>query len=135
VRPDAVAGHSVGLVAAAHVAGVLSLRDACVLIAARARLMQALPPGGAMAAVELAEEDVAGSLPEGVVVAAVNGPASVVVSGEAAGVDRLVKRWSKKGVRVKRLQVSHAFHSPLMDPMLEEFAAAIAGVDFRAPKL
>ncbi|AWS44268.1 type I polyketide synthase [Streptosporangium sp. 'caverna'] len=135
VRPDAVTGHSLGLVAAAYAAGVLSLADACVLITARARLMQGLPAGGAMAAVELPEDRVIGELPGGVVVAAVNGPSSVVISGEADGVAGLAERWQREGVRVKRLKVSHAFHSPLMEPMLEEFAAAIAGLEFRPPVL
>ncbi|AWS44267.1 type I polyketide synthase [Streptosporangium sp. 'caverna'] len=133
VRPDAVTGHSLGLVAAAYAAGVLSLADACVLITARARLMQGLPAGGAMAAVELPEDQVIGRLPEGVALAAVNGPSSVVISGAAGAVDELVEGWRAEGVRVKRLTVSHAFHSPLMDPMLEEFAAAIAGLEFADP--
>ncbi|MEU6721915.1 type I polyketide synthase, partial [Nonomuraea sp. NPDC046802] len=135
MRPDAVTGHSVGLVAAAHAAGVLSLADACALITARARLMQALPSGGAMLAVELPEEKVTGSLPQGVAVAAVNGPSSVVISGEAEGVAGLAERWQRDGVRVKRLKVSHAFHSPLMEPMLEEFAAALEGLSFHAPDI
>ncbi|MEU6720362.1 SDR family NAD(P)-dependent oxidoreductase [Nonomuraea sp. NPDC046802] len=135
VRPAFVSGHSVGLVAAAYAAGVLSLADACALVTARARLMQALPAGGAMLAVELPEEKVIGSLPQGVAVAAVNGPSSVVISGEAEGVAGLAGRWRRDGVRVKQLKVSHAFHSPLMEPMLEEFAAAIAGLEFRAPVL
>ncbi|MEU6721830.1 beta-ketoacyl synthase N-terminal-like domain-containing protein [Nonomuraea sp. NPDC046802] len=135
VRPAFVSGHSVGLVAAAYAAGVLSLADACALVTARARLMQALPAGGAMLAVELPEEKVIGLLPDGVAVAAVNGPSSVVISGDADGVDDLAGRWRREGVRVKRLKVSHAFHSPLMEPMLEEFAAAIAGLEFRAPVL
>ncbi|MEU6721916.1 type I polyketide synthase, partial [Nonomuraea sp. NPDC046802] len=135
VRPAFVSGHSVGLVAAAYAAGVLSLADACALVTARARLMQALPAGGAMLAVELPEEKVIGLLPQGVALAAVNGPSSVVISGDADGVDDLAERWRRDGVRVKRLAVSHAFHSPLMEPMLEEFAAAIAGLEFRPPVL
>jgi acyl transferase domain-containing protein/acyl carrier protein len=118
VRPAYVAGHSVGEIAAAHVAGVLSLEDACVLVSARARLMQALP-GGVMVAVESAEE-----VPEGAAVAAVNGPSSVVLSGSE---EALV------GVKGRRLAVSHAFHSPLMDPMLDDFRAAIRDLTFAEP--
>ncbi|AWS44264.1 type I polyketide synthase [Streptosporangium sp. 'caverna'] len=135
VRPDAVAGHSVGQIAAAHVAGVFSLEDACTLVASRARLMQALPAGGAMAAVELPEPEVTAALPDGVAVAAVNGPSSVVISGDEAEVLRLAEQWRAAGVRVKRLQVSHAFHSPLMEPMLAEFEEVVRTLSLREPGL
>ncbi|MFC3386943.1 SDR family NAD(P)-dependent oxidoreductase, partial [Couchioplanes caeruleus subsp. azureus] len=127
VRADAVAGHSVGEITAAHVAGVLSLPDACALISARARLMQALPAGGAMIAVQAAESDL--SLGADVSIAAVNGPDSVVLSGDEAAVTAAAAQFA----RTKRLTVSHAFHSALMDPMLDAFADAIAGITLDPP--
>ncbi|MEU6963704.1 type I polyketide synthase, partial [Streptomyces chrestomyceticus] len=138
VVPDAVVGHSVGEVAAAHVAGVLSLPDACALVAARARLMQELPPGGAMAAINAAESAVVASLGKvsgEVAVAAVNGPESVVISGAAEAVDAVVELWRGRGCRVRRLRVSHAFHSPAMDPVLDELRTVAEGLEFRRPEV
>ncbi|WP_409180804.1 type I polyketide synthase [Amycolatopsis sp. VS8301801F10] len=135
VGADAVVGHSVGEVAAAHAAGVLSLPDACRLVAARARLMQALPVGGAMAAVNAPEAEVLESLVDGVSIAAVNGPESVVVSGEAEAVDRLVALWKERGRRVRRLRVSHAFHSAAMDPVLAELREVADGLTYERPEL
>ncbi|MFJ4656843.1 SDR family NAD(P)-dependent oxidoreductase [Nocardia sp. NPDC088792] len=135
VRADVVAGHSIGEVAAAHVAGVLSLADACVLVAARGRLMQALPEGGAMVAIGASEADVLPLLADGVSIAAVNGPASVVISGIENDVLAVAERCAERGWRTHRLRVSHAFHSALMEPMLAEFATTIEGLAFARPKI
>ncbi|MFI6134240.1 type I polyketide synthase, partial [Micromonospora sp. NPDC051141] len=138
VAPEYVAGHSIGELSAAHVAGVWDLADAVAVVAARGRLMQALPAGGAMVALTASDveaHDLIAGHTDLVGVAAVNGPHSTVISGDQTVVLDLAQQWRDAGGKARQLKVSHAFHSPLMEPMLAEFADVLGGVVWREPTI
>ncbi|MET8878507.1 type I polyketide synthase, partial [Nocardia sp. NPDC004604] len=136
IQPSAVTGHSIGEITAAHIAGVLTLSDAATLVAHRGRLMQSLPAGGAMVAVDITEHDILPHLhghEDKVGIAAINGPKAVVLSGDNATLADITARLD--GHRITWLKVSCAFHSPLMDPVLAEFRQVVAGLAFSAPAI
>ncbi len=136
--PELLAGHSVGEISAAHIGGVLSLPDAARLICARSTLMGALPAGGAMLAIGAGESEVAAAIEgmeESLSIAALNSPTSTVISGRAEAIDAQEAHWSEREVKTKRLAVSHAFHSPLIEPMIEEFAEVAKELTYGEPQL
>ncbi|MFD3523639.1 type I polyketide synthase [Streptomyces sp. NPDC058653] len=135
VTPALVTGHSIGEIAAAHAAGVMTLADAALLVGARGSLMQELPSGGAMVAVQATEEEVAPYLTDKVGIAAVNGPKAVVLSGETDAVLAVAARFKEEGRKTRRLRVSHAFHSPLMEPMLDGFRRVAETLTYSAPRV
>ncbi|KOG23404.1 acyltransferase domain-containing protein, partial [Streptomyces viridochromogenes] len=133
LKPDFLAGHSIGELTAAHCAGILTLPDAAALVAARARLMHTLPTGGAMLTTTATETDVRDFLPPNVDIAAVNSPTNTVLSGPADTIDTLAKDLTSRGHKARTLTVSHAFHSALMDPILDDFHAIAATLTFQTP--
>jgi acyl transferase domain-containing protein/NAD(P)-dependent dehydrogenase (short-subunit alcohol dehydrogenase family)/SAM-dependent methyltransferase/acyl carrier protein len=137
IRPSQVLGHSLGEYVAACIAGVLSFEDALMLAWQRGRLMAALPNDGAMIAVRASEADIAPMIAESsrVAVAAINGPRSIVLSGDAKDIGQLKESLAARGIVAQALNVSHAFHSPLMEPMLDEFEQIARGIDHHVPQI
>ncbi|WP_406205784.1 SDR family NAD(P)-dependent oxidoreductase [Kitasatospora sp. NBC_01560] len=134
LAPDYLTGHSIGEIAAAHCAGILSLADAATLVTARARLMHSTGEG-AMATLQGTEADILPQLSDGVVVAAVNSADAVVIAGDTQAVHALAATWKEQGHKAKILNTRHAFHSPHMDPVLDEFLSVAASLTYQAPTI
>ncbi|MFF2813569.1 beta-ketoacyl synthase N-terminal-like domain-containing protein, partial [Streptomyces sp. NPDC058000] len=135
VEPDYLTGHSLGELTAAHLADVLNLTDATTLIAARARLMQTAPTGGAMIALNTTEEHITPHLNKHLSLAAINSPTSLVISGDHDTAHTLAEQFAEQGIRTTALRVSHAFHSPHMDPILDEFRTIAATLTYQTPRI
>ncbi|MBT2897687.1 acyltransferase domain-containing protein, partial [Streptomyces sp. McG3] len=135
ITPDHLVGHSIGEITAAHVAGILTLDDAARLVTARATLMDALPHTGTMTAIEATEEEITPHLTDGVSIAAINGPTSVVISGDTDATDKITEHFREQGHRTKQLTVSHAFHSHHMDAMLDDFRTVARTLTYSAPRI
>ncbi|WFE35244.1 type I polyketide synthase [Micromonospora sp. WMMD975] len=136
ITPDFLTGHSIGELSAAHLAGVLSLPDAALLVTARGRLMQAATAGGTMIAIEATEDELAPMLDvEAVAIAGLNSPTSTVISGDTDAVTDIAVHWAAQGRRTKKLTTSHAFHSPHMNPILEDFQAIAASVTYHPARI
>ncbi|MDV3347375.1 amino acid adenylation domain-containing protein [Leptothoe sp. LEGE 181152] len=137
IKPSIVIGHSIGEYVAACVAGVFSLEDGLKLIAMRGKLMQQLPAGGAMVSVMASAKQVKAVIADqaDVTIAAINGPESTVISGDATAVQTIAQQLEDQGIKTKQLQVSHAFHSPLMQPMLADFKQVAQQISYSLPKL
>jgi acyl transferase domain-containing protein/aryl carrier-like protein len=134
VRPRAMIGHSIGEYVAACIAGVLTLEDALTLVAARGRLMQSVP-GGAMTSVTLPERELVPILGKGLAIAAINGPSFCVVSGETEAIEQLEDLLTTRGHHCRRLHTSHAFHSEMMDSILEPFVELVKTIKLSQPQL
>jgi acyl transferase domain-containing protein len=138
VEPDAAMGHSMGEYVAACAAGVFSLEDGLKLVAARGRLMRGLPLNGAMAVVFADQSTVAAAIApygDAVAIAAINGPENIVISGLATAVESVLESYQSGGIKVRRLAISHASHSALMEPMLDEFEAVAATIAYATPRI
>jgi acyl transferase domain-containing protein/acyl carrier protein len=138
LSPDLLAGHSIGEITAAHLAGVLSLSDAAALVAARGRLMGDLPRDGAMVALQATEEEALEAIDgkeREVSLAAINSPTSLVISGAEGAVEEIAARFEERGRKSNRLSVSHAFHSPLMEPVMARFGEVARGLDYHEPNI